>query len=63
MIVNEHVGEAIRAYAKGIDYPNAKRILELHYEGKAPSEIDQMLYLDKGKAHEVIVNWWKYGTY
>lgn len=38
----------------------AKRILDAHYRGVAPSIIDSMLIIPKGTAHDTVVDWWAY---
>ena len=37
-----------------------RKILDMHYAGKAPSEIDKELKLVPGTAHDEVVMYWDY---
>ena len=36
-----------------------RHVVELHWEGKAPSEIDKAMNLEAGTAHDIVVGAWE----
>lgn len=36
-----------------------RQVVELHWEGKAPSEIDKEMNLEAGTAHDIVVGAWE----
>ena len=61
--MSDNLSKAMQKFCAG-NHPKTEQILRLHYErGKAPSEIDKELFLEEGTAHDIIIDWWKYGWY